>query len=261
MVKYIQPIFAPNEDMLIKNIQSLASFFDYYDKMNYKFECIFGGYCLNDEMWGIITEFIKRRVSNSIMVRFDRNYGKAYVVNYLTGCHLGEAEYFLTADSDIIYKIDEPDIIARLIEAFEYSKSIKLNPSLISLFQEDNNCHMLDLCYQNTHYYDGRFGHEMVCHPNGEGGVAGGCLFISAEFWKLIGGYKVLGVYAGDDGHLMSDSFNNGYRFLMSNSVRCIHPHDTQEAYVKWKIDRASKFNILLEDSIEDADFFWNIKP
>ena len=218
-VKYIQPIFAPNIELMRKNLESLRTFFDYYDKMGYEFQCVFGGYAATDEMWVEIERYIESRDVEgrvkSIVHRYADNYGKAYVINDLTGRYLSDAEYFLTADSDILFNINQPDMIARLVEAFEHAKKIDLNPALIALFQEEANCHILEACYQNKYYYQGSFEYEMICHPSGEGGVAGGCLFVSSEFWNKIGGYKVLGVYAADDGNLMRDAKKSGYSFLL----------------------------------------------
>ena len=254
-VKYVQPIFAPNIEMLNKNLESIRTFFDYYDKMGYEFQCIFGGYAATDELWNEIESYIESRKKHAIIVRYAKNYGKAHVINDLTK-YLGDSEYFLTADSDILFNINQADMIARLIEAFEESRKRQLNPALIALFQEESNCHVLDACYQNKYYYQGAFEYEMVCKPNGDGGVAGGCLFISSDFWKRVGGYKVLGVYAADDGNLMRDAKNMGYSFLLSNSIRCIHPFENNREYQNWKVQTSSKI-LDLDTAIEDSNNFW----
>lgn len=256
LVKYIQPIFAPNDEMLRRNLLSLNSFFDYYDAQEYSFECVFGGYASSDVLWAEIESYIHARCKKYKIFRFDKNYGKAYIVNELALNNIGDSEYFLTADSDIIFKSSEIDLIGRLIEAFEYARSKSLNPALISLFQEENNCQILPLCYENTYYYEGTHQTEMICHPNGDGGVAGGCLFISTEFWNRVNGYHVLGVYASDDCNLMKDAYKNGYKFLMSNSIRCIHPFDSNRAYSEWKIKTCPHSNELSE-AISEADIFW----
>jgi hypothetical protein len=257
VVKYVQPIFAPTEDMMNRNLNSLKSFFDYYDAKGYKYECIFGGYAGTDDIWNTLYNYIVSRCNRlSTVLRFDRNYGKAYVVNTLTSKYLGNADYFLTADSDIIFKEDEPDIIERLIEGFNHARRVNINPALISLYQEVNNCQILELCYQNKYYYEGRYNMEMICHPNGDGGVAGGCLFIDANFWRSNRGYMVLGVYAGDDANLMRDAFMRGYKFLMSNSIRCIHPHETNPEYGTWKIQVCPKVQ-QLTNAVDEADIFW----
>lgn len=259
-VKYIQPIFAPNIELMRKNLESLRTFFDYYDKMGYEFQCVFGGYAATDEMWVEIERYIESRDVEgrvkSIVHRYADNYGKAYVINDLTGRYLSDAEYFLTADSDILFNINQPDMIARLVEAFEHAKKIDLNPALIALFQEEANCHVLEACYQNKYYYQGSFEYEMICHPSGEGGVAGGCLFVSSEFWNKIGGYKVLGVYAADDGNLMRDAKKSGYSFLLSNSIRCIHPFENNKEYQDWKVKTSTKI-MELDEAVADSNKFW----
>lgn len=257
-IAYVQPIFCPNLDMLGRNIISINSFYNYYDKMGYGFECIFGGYCATDELWNSISELIiNRSGGKSIPIRFTENYGKAYVVNKLVGELDTEVTHILTADSDIIFKIDEIDIVDRLFESFNYANRINLNPSLIALFQEENNCHMLELCYANQYYYDGKYQKEMICKPSVNGGIAGGCLCILKEFWDLIGGYEVIGVYAGEDGMLMKKACALGYSILLSNSIRCIHPNETNIEYKKWKILNCT--NVVQYDvSMKQANSFWD---
>lgn len=254
---YVQPIFCPNEEMFTRNELSVNSFYDYYDKLNYDFVCVFGGYCASDDLWNRIYSLIMTRSKgNAKITRFDRNYGKAYVVNKLVST-LEDCEYFLTADSDIIFKIDEIDIVDRLYEAFWLAKMRGMNPSLIALFQDQQNCHILELCYQNKYYYNGKYQYEMICRPNGNGGVAGGCICIDKRFWDLVGGYKVLGVYAADDANLMKDSVDRGYHFLLSNSIRCIHPFDTDAEYCNWKRLTCPNSTELMS-AVADADKFWN---
>lgn len=254
---YVQPIFCPTEQMSERNINSINSFYDYYDLMKYDFKCVFGGYCATDEIWNNIKKIIKKRSNGKAkIIRYDKNYGKAYIVNSLTK-QLKNIDYFLTADSDILYKIDQLDIVSRLVEAFQHATSIGLNPSLVALFQEEANCHILELCYQNKYYYQGKLDYEMVCKPSIHGGVAGGCICIDKKFWDLVGGYQILGVYAGDDANLMKDSFDRGYSFLLSNSIRCIHPHETNKEYQDWKVSVCGNSGEL-DPAIEEANEFWN---
>jgi hypothetical protein len=244
--------------MLERNQKSIVSFFKYYNLHNYTFTCVFGGYAGSDELWNEIENTInsESKNKNTIVVRYDINYGKAHIVNDLASKFLEDNDYFLTADSDILFKSDEPNTIERLVEGFEEATNLGLNPSLIALFHEEGNCHMLDLCYEHKYYYHGKYGYEMICHPNGGGGVAGGCIFISSKFWNEIGGYKVLGVYAGDDANIMYDSYKKGYKFLLSNSIRCIHPHEDNEKYANWKVSVCPKVQNL-PNAVSEADVFW----
>src|ERR1035437_6462196 len=159
---YVQPVFCPSEEMYERNSKSIISFYDYYDKMGYDFQCVFGGYCSTDELWNRSESLILTRSKNlAKVIRFDKNYGKAYIVNKLT-TELINVDYFLTADSDILFKINEPNIMNRLIEAFDYAKSLRLNPSLVALFQDENNCHLLELCYDRKYHYTGKYQEEMI---------------------------------------------------------------------------------------------------
>lgn len=252
---YVQPIFCPNEELFEKNKDSIISFINYYNKMNYEFQCVFGGYCVDDNHFNVLSELITNGIKNSIVNRFDKNYGKAYVVNNLVSFLTQNVQYFLTADSDIKFHIDQPDIKNRLIEAFQFSNSIEQPAGIIGLFQDENNCHILDLCYQKRYYY--RDNVEMICRPERGGGMAGGCICVAMDAWKLIGGYKVLGVYASDDANLLMDCNRIGRYFFLSNSIRCIHPHETNKEYQAWKINTVGIVGDL-QQSIDNANKFWN---
>lgn len=258
IVKYIQPIFSPTQDMFERNVKSIESFFDYYSKNNYSFDCIFGGYA-HDVYWNRLKSIILDRKPNATVARFDKNYGKAYVVNKLVKDFAGYCDYFLTADSDIQYDIDQPNMIARLVEAFNMLSANSVKTSLIALQQTQNNCHIMEQCDRNKYQYNGSYGVEEICHPPGEWGVAGGCLFISMDAWIKLNGYRTLGVYAGDDAHLMRDSYYNGYRFILSKSISCIHPYETDEDYQKWKIDICTRSNNL-EKAMEETNKYWESK-
>ena len=246
--------------MAERNINSIKSFIAYYIKNKYDFKCIFGGYAATDELWNHICNTIKQEcfeiLDNVIIRRFSENYGKAYIVNKLVDENI-QSSYFLTADSDILYDINQTDIISRLIDSFNYANSILLNPSVIALNQTQNNCHILQLCYENIFEFDGSCNKEMLCKPNGNGGIAGGCLFVSTSFWKEVGGYKVLGVYASDDANLMLDSYNRGYSYLMANTISCIHPYENNIEYINWKVGVCSQEGPL-DISINNANEFWN---
>lgn len=251
---YIQPIFSPNDELFEKNKKSIISFIEYYNKMQYDFQCIFGGYCKNNEYMEEITKLIKDNINNATVIPLDRNYGKAYVVNRLSKSLDSDVEYFLTADSDIVFMIDQPNIKDRLIRAFGYSKTIHQSAGIIGLFQNEHNCHLLDLCYQLKYYYDDS---EMICRPSSGGGMAGGCLCIEVNMWKQVGGYKILGVYASDDANLLNDCVKSGKFFFLSNSIQCIHPYENDSEYQTWKINTVSGIGDL-DKAINEANNFWD---
>ena len=250
-VAYIQPIFSPNKVMFDRNLKSIMSFISYYFKNEYNFKCIFGGYCPDDDMFNTLETTIRKHIGNSIVVRFDKNYGKAYIVNELSR-YLEDEAYFLTADSDICYHYDEANIIDRLSEMANLSNL----PAIIGLNQLENNCHLMELLHQNIIRYGGKYGNETICWPNIPAGMAGGCIFVRTSFWKLVGGYKVLGVYAADDATLLTECHRFKDRFIFANSINCIHPNEDDESYQRWKIENASKVQ-LLENAIDNANSFW----
>ena len=117
---FIYPLFAPTQEMFNKNLRSLVSWFDYCDHYGYKVKFAIGGWCA-DQYWQWFSEVVSRRNPNDrlAMCRFDKNYGKAVVVNTLykqveqSGVGF---KYILTADSDIVFPIETANMIERLEE-------------------------------------------------------------------------------------------------------------------------------------------------
>jgi hypothetical protein len=268
-ILYCQPIFAPDLERLKKNIDSLESINNYLKSNKIDITCInfsFGGWCINDEYWNIISTKIKN-FFNVEAIRFNKNYGKAYVVNSLI--HKAQLnisfKYILTCDSDIMFDINEPNIFERLINCVGMSECIRLLPvGLIALNQRVGNCH-LECVYQNSFEFNSKYGVEKIVYPDGYGGIAGGCLFITLEGWNATGGYRVMGVYAGDDAHLLIDLTNKGMTIQMADTINCIHPHESDSKYSVWKVMACQRdqgiLNITsLEDKIKEADEFWITK-
>lgn len=255
-VAYIQPIFCPNEYMFNKNLNSVISFVNYYVKNGYTFKCVFGGYSLTDDFFSRICDALSL-IENITIRRFDKNYGKAYIVNELA-TEISEVDYFLTADSDILYDIDQHDMFDRLLGAVTFTGHIGQRAGVIGLTQLENNCHILSMCNEYWREYIHKSTPERLSRPlYSFGGMAGGCIFIDNGMWKRIGGYKVLGVYCADDANLMIDCRNGGLYFWLSSSIHCIHPHEDDAKYLQWKVSESMKISEINE-SINNAEKFWS---
>ena len=263
-ILYCQPIFAPNLTLLNKNINSLESFCNYLKKNIdvHTINFIFGGWCINDEYWNIISTLIVK-LFNSVPIRFDKNYGKAYVVNSLIKTAQSNImfKYILTLDSDILFDINEPNIFERLIYSVGISECTRDIPvGLIALNQSVGNCHLSNI-YENNIVFMGNYGLENLVYPNSSGGIAGGCLFITLEGWNLVGGYRIMGVYAGDDAYLLIDLLENRISIQMADTIKCIHPYEGDSKYANWKVDVCQRYQISLNNSLDEkineANDFW----
>ena len=264
MIKHLkilicQPIFAPNEEMLEKNIESVKSIINLSSggiDVTYRI----GGWVRDDKLWRrFISEVNKLPLKFSEIKRFDTNCGKAKVVNYLSK-DINNFDYILTFDSDIIFKRGV-DYLKRLTYIADCSDDVFSKQfGMLALNQEVCNCHIMD-----------HMRHEVMCgdeklHWNDDGGgIAGGCLFVSASVWSVVGGYRVMGVYAGDDAYLFMDVKRSGYSFGLVSTISVIHPHERNQEYNLWKVkvcqrdsngvDRAD-----IDGQITEANKFWDIK-
>jgi hypothetical protein len=128
---------------------------------------------------------------------------------------------------------------------------------LISLMQREANCHNPSI-YAHSEVVVG----EKLVWPAHPSGIAGGALFISAEAWHRTG-YRVMGVYAGDDAYLLCDIHNLGYHLRVIDSLSIIHPPDYDIPYAAWKHtvcqrDQRQLSPEELETRIQEANNFWS---
>lgn len=270
---YVQPIFIPDIIRYNENLKSIDSFADYImanrpEGINITFA--FGGWSYSDELWAGISFKIKQFFGVD-PIRFDRNYGKAYIVNNLVErysvCFGLNYDAILTADSDIIYTLSTEAMFERLYYMAHYMELHKKIPyGIIALNQLQQCCH-LPMCYENElAYMDEKGRGERVVWPHAPAGIAGGCLFINRKAWDAVGGYRVMGVYAGDDAYILIDIANKGFSYQMASNIGVIHPFNNNDTdYNQWKVmvcqrDSYGKVNNNYSQQIAEAEQMWNEK-
>lgn len=274
MILYIQPIFIPDERRFIQNKLSIESFGKYIKQYPYDVKCIFGGWTYNNEWLDKIKQVITDNIpSNNILdvVSFDKNYGKAYIVNNLfKKVEKISFKYFLTADSDIIFDTSIKNLFERLHDVGDKSAVVRNKPfGYISLEQTGECAHIKATVSQNKYTINNRYGKdETLVYPTKPSGIAGGCLFISKQAWKKVGGYKIMGVYAGDDAYFLLDINRVGFSYQMSPDISIIHPFQNDKEWHKWKVNTlrngsSNGINRNMRDllkSIESYDKYWDEK-
>jgi hypothetical protein len=272
-ILYAQPVFAPDQARTDRNVNSIKSFGQYL-KVNgqdgFRITIAIGGWAKDDSLWEQIVAACKEAFGSTFMpFRFDKNYGKASVVNKLVAIAAENGtpfEAMLTADSDILYPLETTNMFVRLV-----ASSIRLEArrgipfGMTALNQLGSGCHW-KVCYENVADYSITLGKttykEKIVWPNRPSGIAGGCLFISRKFWDSVGGYRVMGVYAGDDAWLLVDCYQKGFSYQMSDSIAIVHPPENDEEYAKWKVkvcqrDSLSGPKSNIDAQISEADGFW----
>lgn len=262
-----QPIFGPINRVTERNINSLISLGKYLKEHKVtNVEVCFGGWCSNKTHWDEVISTIRTHFGKKDILSFKENVGKAVVINTLVKKFAKPHHtYIMSADSDILFPNDNEAFFDRLIAMANKSEAIKNKPfGLLGLQQNGQGCHY-KTCYENSHEYtvniNGNNFVEKMVWPNAPSGIAGGCLFISKRAWDTIGGYRVMGVYAGDDAYFLMDLGQRGFTWQMSDSIPIVHPPESDEEYAKWKVkvcQRDSgqrKSNI--DTQIKEATEFW----
>ena len=235
-VVIVHNIFCPNDIFLESNVKSITSMINYvnkYKNTDIDIDLYFTGWCKNESYWNII----KSKIGNNALIKLDKNYGKAYTVNNVI-FNVKEYDYIFTLDSDIILDINQPNIFERLlICSLELKRLTNGNFGLITLNQLEDNCHSISNFDKNIILID-----EELLYPSNCCGLAGGCLFIDFKEFKKINGYRLMGIYSGDDGYLMQDLFRNNKLCCMSKTISIIHPKMEQsDIYRNWKLNGVLK--------------------
>lgn len=249
---FIYPVFAPDRKRLEQCKKSLKSFLDNDCLKNV--DIIAGGWCSKKKYWEEIDELVEAK-------RFNKNYGKAHIINDLSLSYLElnpDCEYFLSCDSDIILPEDSKDIFNRMATAAVELESKGHKFAYFSLEQLEMCCHQ----HQN---FDKslKLGNEEIVWNSRLEGIAGGALFIGVEFWKEVNGYRVMGVYSGDDGYLLYDSKVLGRLASVIKTVPVIHPGGAEPEYTEWKYSQLAKctgHEKDINESIKEANKWWNIE-
>jgi len=272
VILYIQPIFVPDEERFTQNKNSLVSFGEYIKKYPYDIKCMFGGWVYNNKWWEKIYKVIKDNIPSNMLlepIRFDKNYGKAYVVNNLyEKAKTLDFDFFLSVDSDIIFSTTTNNLFERLYDIGIESPSIIKKPFGFAALQQTGNCRH-QLTNVNQYYIKNRFNEqEALLQPSQPSGLGGGCLFINRKFWDKIGGYKVMGVYAGDDAYLTHDASLVGCSYQLASNILIMHPPESDQEYVEWKYkmlhngsyDGKNRNMLELSNDVKIYDEFWETK-
>lgn len=263
----LQPIFCPSESQFQRNANSLISLGEYLttNKIT-NVECQFGGWCKTPELWNKILTILKKYFPTHEITSFKSNVGKAVTINFLYKKHVKpHHEFMMSVDSDMIFPLSTESYFDRMIKASEFATAYKKAPfGLLAPQQLEHGCH-LSCCWENNYQFDssvnGKLFKEKLVWPNGAGGIAGGLLLFSRKAWEVIGGYRVMGLYSGDDAYSLLDIANKGFTYQLLESVGIIHPKDSNEDWARQKVkvcqrDSGSE-KTDLTPFIKEMEEFW----
>jgi hypothetical protein len=165
----------------------------------------------------------------------------------------------------------DADILSRMYGFAEHSVSIKKKDwGIIAFNQYDANCHLIS-CHENEYAFLNTIDslkktyHEKMIYPNTPSGIAGGCLFINRSMFELSNGYRVMGVYAGDDAYLLIDCDKHGFSYQVAETLGVVHPrcNDLEYAEMKYKIcqrDSTGETKSDLTEQVEELKKYFKNK-
>lgn len=252
----VQTIFVPDKARLQRQLRSLQSQRTALPGV----DRYLAGWCAHAAYWEAIDRELARLQPRAVR-RQTRNWGKARNVNELVAALDADVAYdaMLTMDSDIVFR-DDVRYVHELSRLYHALRQDHTTVGVLALQQEEGCCHVLT---QLTRRRDVA-GHTLRWHDSG-GGIAGGCLLVDLAFWRRAGGYRVMGVYAGDDAYIFQDAKKHGAFFALVTSVPVIHPPDPDAAYAAWKLRTCTRDTTgtqCTEDQLrtrsEEASQFWH---
>jgi hypothetical protein len=274
----IQPIFIIDEETYRQQDESIISLFDYWMAKPHTVQIIFGGYCSEEKYWQKITRTLqtlhvflwKINEQKVLLHKFDKNYGKAYVVNYLwENCADKDANWLLTYDSDIKFPLFEPNIFERCINVAKNINNQNIHSQLLNSKIAKNDikfgmialnqmegiglggCHLFG---KDEIYNRQTVGDEIVAWKDDGSSIAGGAIFFNAIAWQEIGGYRLMGIYAGDDAFCQHDLWQKGYTCTLAQTINIMHPNKQaiDMKYENWK--KQSLINSIYGVKIEEEE-------
>jgi hypothetical protein len=263
----LQPIFCPSESQFERNANSLISLGEYLavNKIT-NVECQFGGWCKTPELWNKILVILKKYFPNHEITSFKNNVGKAVTINFLYKKHVKpHHEFMMSVDSDMVFPLSTENFFDRMIKASEFATAYKKTPfGLMAPQQLEHGCHLSE-CFQNNYQFssnvNGKIYSERLIWPTGAGGIAGGLLLFSRKAWEVIGGYRVMGLYSGEDAYSLLDIGAHGFTYQVLESAGIIHPKDEDILWAQQKVkvcQRDSGSNKTdLTPFIKEMDEFW----
>ena len=266
----LQPIFGPSEAQLERNINSIRSIGEYIKQNNVgNVEVQFGGFCKTPELWAKILVVLKQYFPKHDIFSFKNNIGKAAVINFLAKKHLkSHHDFLMSVDSDMIFPLSTESYFDRMIHASEFATAYKKAPfGLLAPMQLEHGCHLPE-CYQNQYTFDSRIGNkvfkEKLIWPHGAGSIAGGIFMFGRRAWETIGGYRVMGIYSGDDAFSLLAVGNKGFTYQVLETCGIIHPRDNDQKWAEFKVkvcqrDSGSDKSDLTP-YIKEMDEFWKDK-
>jgi len=268
-VVYIQPIFAPDARQFERNRRSLESFADYLAAYPCErpLRAVFGGWG-REPFVGETARLIADRFPDAVVRLYERNFGKAHVVNDLYDTvvkgRMPETRYLLLADSDIAYPLDRPRLIDRMVDAAERFSALVGKPfGLLAPDQLEGNVHN-PCIHDHTVIVPGcPGGEETIVHPDWAAGIAGGCWLTSRQTWEMVGGYRRMGVYAGEDGQYLRDVGGKGLSYGVAKTIPVIHPREDDGEYAQWKVRMCHRDSDGRADKdhgglVAEAEAFWD---
>lgn len=294
------PIFCPSESMFKRNLLSVISFVEYIrlnpsyldGSKGFILDIFYGGWSLKDEWFNDIKNYIKNTLPEILdgngkpinfvkVFRFEKNYGKAKIVNDLAMDYdvlRPGTQFMYTCDSDIkmmnsqIHFFERLVLSARCIEqVIEQSTGVKKPFGMVALNQgSEANYHWFEprdgytgLDQTASYEVNGENGLKMtetICWPSDGAGIAGGSYFANFLLFKHVGGYRKLNSpYNSDDGMWLRDVIQSGSIAMVIKSLSVLHPlPEDSDQYLEYKKESMksafesydeNKFNKNVEES------------
>ena len=266
-VNLIQPIFVPDDARLVRNLDSLKSLLPLFASDRILHRADFGGWNTGDR-FNIIADFIRSNfpLERISITEYSQNMGKAHIVNDLARkVPRPQPALLLLCDSDIIFPSTHPDIITTVAEiGIRFASAMGQKLGMLALNQSEHNCHLSEKFINVVELKMENGSRELVKYPDSPSGIAGGCLLTTFEMFANVGGYRELGVYAGEDAHYLLSVAQSGGCFGMAETCAITHPYDHDYAYAQWKRNAAETFVTHSVESYnasqDHADQFWTSK-
>lgn len=250
-----QTIFVKNEKFLELNIQSIKSLWKYLKnyETNIDYVLWFSWRTYDDRAWGKIEEAIHKEFGNhkTKIIRYKENIWKATYINNLVkeiDRKNDSITDIFTFDSDILFSLDCPYLLDRIINATQFcEKTKKQSYWIMGLSFNGTNNHHTNSISQNRNF----FGNNISWVSIAESimywylclWIAGSCRMINKKLWDEVGGYKYIWKYWPDDAIFLAECVKKWYSWQVMDSVFICHNNiNYDKNYVREKVNMNKKY-------------------
>jgi len=184
------------------------------------------------EMKDWLIETFKDQEDHYSLCLMDKNINKPNIINFMWDHCDKNCDVVCSFDSDMVVMEEHQDWLDRAVKCITELPNL----GVLSINQHEQCCHLWSGIPHRKEHEGNKIAFGRYTN------VAGGCIFMKAEDWKALNGYRrTLPIFGGDDAFIMHDTHHHLKKIVgILEDVYLHHPgseSDDENKYIQWKSD------------------------